>query len=69
MMLEPRVVELETKLAYQEAAVETLSAEVARQQRQIEQMQTALRRIAERLPPSAEGAGRGSLEDELPPHY
>jgi SlyX protein len=64
-----RVIELETRLAYQEAALETLSTEIVRQQRLLEQLQLAVRRIAERLPNSPEGAGRGSAEDEIPPHY
>ncbi len=57
------------RLAYQEAALETLSGEMARQQRVVEQMQIALKRIAARLPDDPQGAGRGSAEDEMPPHY
>lgn len=64
-----RFIELETRLAYQEAALETISAEMARQQRLVEQMQLALRQIIERLPNDPGGAGRGSAEDEIPPHY
>jgi SlyX protein len=68
-MPEQRLVDLEMRLSYQEAALETLSSEIARQSRLIEQMQLALKRIVERLPDAPEGAARGSLQDELPPHY
>lgn len=65
-----RLTELETKLAYQEAALETMSQELVRQQRLLEQFQLALRVLAERLPPPApDGAARGTFEDEVPPHY
>lgn len=65
-----RLMELETKLAYQEATLDTLSQELIRQHQLIEQLQRAVRALAERLPmPTPEGAMRGSLEDEVPPHY
>ena len=65
-----RFIDLETRLAYQEAALETLSGEIARQQRVIEQMQLTLRQVIDRLPAAdAGGAGRGNAEDEIPPHY
>ncbi|MDZ4079663.1 MULTISPECIES: SlyX family protein [Hydrocarboniphaga] len=65
-----RLMELETKLAYQEATLETLNQELIRQQQLVEQLQRAVRTLAERLPaPTPEGAARGSLEDEIPPHY
>ncbi len=68
--LEARVMELETRLSYQESTLETLNQELIRQQRLIEQMQLAIRVLAERIPqPAPEGALRGSLEDEIPPHY
>ncbi|MDB5968552.1 MAG: SlyX protein [Hydrocarboniphaga sp.] len=68
-MPEQRLIDLEMRLSYQEAALETLSSEIARQSRLIEQLQLTMKRIAERMPDSPEGAARGSLSDELPPHY
>jgi SlyX protein len=68
-MPEQRLIDLEMRLSYQEAAIETLSSEVARQSRLIEQMQLTLKRIVERMPNEPEGAARGSLSDEMPPHY
>jgi len=68
-MPEDRLIDLETRLAYQEAALETLSNEIARQSRLIDQMQLTLKRVSERLPNESEGAARGSLLDEIPPHY
>lgn len=66
---EDRIVQLETRLAYQEASIETLSAEVARQARVVEQLQLRLKQVIERLPPPADGGTRGSAEEEMPPHY
>jgi SlyX protein len=69
-MPEQRLIDLEMRLSYQEAALETLSSEIARQARLIEQLQLAMRRIVERLPDvQSDGAARGSLQDEVPPHY
>lgn len=65
--MEERLIELETRLAYHEATVETLSAELARQQRLIEQMQIAIRQLVERLSRPADGVSGGRAGDEIPP--
>ncbi|MES2683633.1 MAG: SlyX family protein [Pseudomonadota bacterium] len=71
-MSESRFIDLETKLAYQEDATQQLSDVVARQQQQIETLETALRALIERvnnLSTQQEGSSKGSLADEVPPHY
>ena len=71
-MSESRFIDLETKLAYQEDAAQQLSDVVARQQQQIETLETALRALIERvnnLSTQQQGGSKGSLADEVPPHY
>ena len=71
-MSESRFIDLETKLAYQEDATQQLSDVVARQQQQIETLETALRALIERvnnLGTQQEGGSKASLADEVPPHY
>ena len=72
-MSEARFIELETKLAYQEDASQQLSDVVARQQQQIDTLEAALRALIERVNSlslqQGEGADKGSMADEVPPHY
>jgi SlyX protein len=66
--VEERLVELETRLAYQEATLQVLNEVVTRQQQQIDQLDSLCRRLLERVD-TAGGAARGSAVDEIPPHY
>lgn len=68
-MDEQRFIELETRLAYQEHTLQVLSEEVARQQKQIEQLQVLCRELMERARSGGEGVFRGTAADEVPPHY
>ena len=70
-MSDSRFIDLETKLAYQEDAQQQLSDVVARQQQQIDALETALRALIDRVNTlnTGEGAGKNSLRDEVPPHY
>ena len=68
-MDEQRLIELETRLAYQEHTLQVLSEEVARQQKLIEQLQALCRELAERARNSGDGVFRGTPADEVPPHY
>lgn len=66
--LESRLAEIETKLSFAEDLVEELNRTVARQQQEIERLQTALRALREHvlahLPPE-----RMTPADDVPPHY
>lgn len=69
-MIEKRILELETKAAYQEDTVEALNDIVYRQQKQIDDLQETCNRLLERI--SALSINNGSVEspvDEKPPHY
>lgn len=71
-MTDARFIDLETKLAYQEDTSQQLSDVVARQQQQIDALETALRALIERvdsLSTQQDGVAKNSLSDEVPPHY
>jgi SlyX protein len=67
---EARLVDIETKLAYLEDTVLALNEVFARQQKQIDQLETKNRRMAERLQQISALAGTAApAADEKPPHY
>jgi len=69
-MIESRLMECETKIAYQEETLRVLNEVVTRQQNEIDQLKMACRQLAERIARNVvEGAAKGSLADEVPPHY
>ena len=69
-MIETRLMECETKIAYQEDTLRVLNEVVTRQQMQIDQLVMACRQLAERIARgNSEGAVKGSFADEVPPHY
>ncbi len=67
--IEQRLVELETRVAYQEEAQQVLGAELARQRRALEQLEQRCRLLQERILSQTEPAFQGSARDEIPPHY
>jgi len=67
--IEHRVVELETKCAYQEDALQVLSDALARQQRDIEQLQLLCRQLQERITSGGEPLFQGTAQDNIPPHW
>ncbi len=68
-MNDERLVNIETKIAYQEDTMEVLNDVVCNQQKQIEQLEKTCEMLIERLKNlSPEKAGELSL-DEKPPHY
>ncbi len=69
-MIEKRILELETKAAYQEDTVQTLNDIVYQQQKQIDDLQQTCKHLLDRI--SALSANHGGVEapvDEKPPHY
>ncbi|MEQ1437966.1 SlyX family protein [Fontimonas sp. SYSU GA230001] len=67
--MEDRLIDLETRLTYQEATLHELNAIVTAQQQSIEQLERLCRELATRIARAAEGAQKGSAADEVPPHY
>lgn len=70
---ESRLIELETRLAYADDAIQSLSDTVAAQQRRLDGLDTLCRQLVERLRAAAESAGENAglrdPADEVPPHY
>lgn len=69
-MSDSRFIDLETKLAYQEDATQQLSDVVARQQQQIDTLETALRALIERVNRlNLQEQDKTTPAEEVPPHY
>lgn len=68
--LEPRIVELERRLALHERMAEELSAVVAEQARTIDALTLRVRKLLERLQTvEAVAWDRSPQDDKPPPHY
>lgn len=69
-MNEDRLIDLETRLAYQDDALRSLSDTIARQQRQIDQLESLVLQLLDRVRSLADpGVFKGTAADEIPPHY
>lgn len=69
MSLELRVMELESRLAFQDDTLLTLSDEIARQQRDIERLQLQLTALARRQEDLQGQMGEPLGDEPPPPHY
>jgi len=69
-MTDKRIIELETKVAYQEHTIQELNEEIYRQQRQINKVETMCKHLMDRVQTLA-GADGGDQQptNERPPHY
>ncbi len=68
-MSESRFVALEIKFAEQDDGLRILNEVVIRQAAQIEQLQSRIAQLAERLDRLGDGTGKFSAAEEVPPHY
>ena len=68
-MNEQRLIELETKVSYQEETLRVLDDVVTRQQKQLELLEHACRQLAERVARVGQDTFKGTPADEVPPHY
>jgi SlyX protein len=68
-MTEDRLINIETKLAYQEDLLETLNALVIEQQGKIEVLENVCRGLLERIQQVKEPEGPAGEQYEIPPHY
>ena len=68
-MSEERLVELETRVAYQDETLRVLSDALARQQQQLESLNALCLQMLERLREQGSADGRNPPVDEIPPHY
>jgi SlyX protein len=65
--LEQRIIELETRLSYQDHIIEQLNEVVTAQQQQIDRLETAMRGLREQF--SGNASIRRPDEETPPPHY
>ena len=69
--MEEKLIELETKISYQEDLLSDLNAIVARQQRQLDELISEMSGIKEQLQDAVGRGPAGGAEEpiEKPPHY
>ena len=68
-MNEDRLIELETKLAFQETTIHKLDEVVTQQQNQLDILQAAIQELHERMKSMAEETVRDPADEPPPPHY
>ena len=68
-MQEERLIELETKLAFQETTIQELNEVITRQQGQLDILQAAILELHGRMKSFSEEATRDPSEEPPPPHY
>ena len=68
-MIEKRIIELETKLAYQEDMIHELSKTIFDQQKRLDQLEVAYKYLLAQTQELSELAPTGKAVDEKPPHY
>jgi SlyX protein len=67
--MESRLTELETRVAFQDHALQELSDVVARQQREIDQLRLLLEALRAQLATLASSGTTHPREEPPPPHY
>ncbi len=68
-MNEERLIDIETKLAYQEDLIEELNKTVYRQQKELERLEAICKSLAGRIESLSTARGEGIPANERPPHY
>lgn len=68
-MDERRLIDIETKLAFQEDTLRQLNDALAGQQGRLADLEVLCRQLAARIARMSDGADKGSAADEVPPHY
>ena len=68
-MIEERLVNIETKITYQEDLIEELNKTVYQQQQKLERLEAICEALARELRALAEAGNEGKSANERPPHY
>ncbi len=68
-MGEDRIIDIETRLAFQDDSLQQLNQAVCRQQQRIEQLESICRVLLERLDEVSDSLAGDKPVDERPPHY
>lgn len=66
---EERIIELETKVAYQEDTIQQLNDIVTAQQRKLDRVENSLKTLVEKFQDVSEGISNINPLHEKPPHY
>ncbi len=66
---EERLIELETRLAYQDDLLDHLNKTLAEQQQELLELRTLCRKLLQQIRQAPEQATQWRAEDEVPPHY
>lgn len=73
MSTEAKLVDLQTRFAFQEDSIQALNDVVTRQQQQIETLTRELglhrEKLAELMEAQSERMAQGDVSDDRPPHY
>ena len=69
MDVEHRIIELETKISYQDHLIQELNDVVIQQQKQLDAMEKELKRIREHLKQAQSSGIARPDEESPPPHY
>ena len=64
-----RIEEMESQIAFQDEVVESLNSIVARQDREIRDLQRQFNEVSRRLKDIGDLAGGSQEQHEVPPHY
>jgi SlyX protein len=67
--MDERLIEIETKLAYQEHTISELNDVIYRQQQQIDQLERICKALTDRMQDMAETSTSDKGGYEKPPHY
>lgn len=68
-MSDDRLIDIETKLAYQEDLLESLNELMIKQQDRIEILETVCRRLLDRVKDLKDPGEASGEQYEIPPHY
>ncbi len=68
-MSEDRLINIETKLAFQEDLIEELNKTVYQQQQKIERLEAICEALARQMRSLAEAGNEKASANERPPHY
>lgn len=68
-MIEDRLVNIETKIAFQEDMIEELNKVVYQQQQKLNQLDAICKTLSRQIQSQNEVGNTGNLDNEPPPHY
>ncbi|BCK88364.1 protein SlyX [Sideroxyarcus emersonii] len=68
-MIEERLINIETKIAFQEDQVEELNKTVYQQQQKLERLEAICEALARQVRSLSEARNEGMPANERPPHY